>query len=87
MGLQRLRHEWTCADQWLRHQARPTRSMGGSKPGRPWPLVHVTPRPATVSERPKTASKAAVSGIPITVSSLCRVFIYLMVRINIELTI
>ena len=53
-----------------RHQARPTRSTGGSKPGRPWPLAHVTPRPPTVSERPKTASKAAVSGLQFTVSCI-----------------
>ena len=39
-----------------RHQARPTRSTGGSKLAGPWALAHVTPRPATVSEKPKTAS-------------------------------
>lgn len=39
-----------------RHQVRPTRSTGGSKQGRPWALTHVTPRPATVSQRPFLAS-------------------------------
>jgi hypothetical protein len=63
----RLRHEWTSVDQWA--------GTGGSKRGWPWALVHVTPRPTTVSERLKTASKAAVSGLPFTVSSLIVVLI------------
>jgi hypothetical protein len=41
-----------------------------SKRGCPWALVHVTPKPTTVSERLKAASKAAISGLPFTVSSL-----------------
>lgn len=53
-----------------RHQAQPTESMGGSRESRPWALMHVMPSPATVSGRLKTASKAAISGLPFTVSFL-----------------
>lgn len=37
---------------------------------RPWALAHMMPRPPTVSERLKMASKPAVSGLPFTVSCL-----------------
>lgn len=54
-----------------RHQARRIRSIGGrQQTGRACASVHVTPRPITVSERPKTVSKVAVSGLPFTVSFL-----------------
>ena len=57
-----------------RYQAQPTQSMGGSRESRPWALRHVMPSPETVSRRLKTASEAAISGLPFTVSYLCVVF-------------
>jgi hypothetical protein len=53
-----------------RHQAQPRQSMGGSRESRPWALRHVMPSLATVSGRLKTASEAAISGLPFTVSFL-----------------
>jgi hypothetical protein len=59
-----------------RYQAQPTQSMSGSRESRPWALRHVMPSPETVSRRLKTASEAAISGLPFTVSYIC-VVVYL----------
>lgn len=62
--------EWTSVNQWAQAPGTSNPSTGGSKWGCAWALVQVMPRPTTVSERLKTASKAAVFGLLLTVSSL-----------------
>jgi hypothetical protein len=57
-----------------RYQAQPTQSIGVSRESRSWALRHVMPSPETVSRRFKTASEAAISGLPFTVSYICVVY-------------
>ena len=64
-----------CRQGWApRHRRRPTRRGRGGKCGWPCGYVHVTPRPWTVSTTRKAASKVAVFGSWLTVSSLYGVF-------------